>query len=329
MDSSVALESLEIWGGLVVTVLVVWVTVGFGGLEKSISEDSLSDEVDSDEVDSEVDVLVTVGFGGLEKSTSEDSLSDEVDSEVDEDAFALLVMVAVSVGLEASSSFPLPDDELSEEDVDRALADAFAITLVLAGLENSAADSLSDEEVPEEEELTDSLETGTLLGGCETAPTRGLEASFFTGTASTPAGDEASEADTASDSDFEAELEEPLVLTSRLSFFTKPLTVGFCEAAGICVWAPALSFSSSASLSALELDVDLEDDLFFIDVFGFLIDFCAEIASFISTSESASSPLLSLPLLLVRLFARTLAAAASLALASAFAFALIAFFDLL
>ena len=29
-------------------------------------------------------VLVTVGFGGLEKSNSEDSLSDEVDSEVDE-----------------------------------------------------------------------------------------------------------------------------------------------------------------------------------------------------------------------------------------------------
>ena len=111
-------------------------------------------------------VLVTVGFGGLEKSISEDSLSDEVDSEVDEDdeaVFALLVIVAVSIGLAASSSDSLPDDELSEEYLDRALAAPFPIALGLVGLDCSAAGSLSDEEVPEEEELTDSLETGTLL----------------------------------------------------------------------------------------------------------------------------------------------------------------------
>ena len=270
-------------------------------------------------------VLETVGFGGLEKSISEDSLSDEVDSEVDEDdedAFSLLVVVAVSVGLEASSSDSLPDDELSEEGLDRAVAGVFPVTLGLAGSENAAAISLSDEEVSEEEELTDSLVTMTLLCGCEMALTIGLDASS-TDTASTPAGDEASE----SDSDFETELEEPLVLAFRLSFFTKPLTVGFCEAAGIGVWAPALSFSSSASLSALELDVDLEDDLAFDAFFDFLIDFCAEVASFLSPSESASSPLLSLPLLLVISFAMTLATAASLALASAFAFAFLAFFN--
>ena len=279
-------------------------------------------------------VLMTVGFGGLEKLIFEDSLSDEVDSEVDEDdedAFALLMIVAVSVGLEASSSDSLPDDELSEEGLDLAVAGAFPVTPGMNGLNNAAAVSLSDEEVSEEEEVTDILETRTLLCGCEMALTTGLDASFFTGTASTPAGDEASESDSDSkfDSDFEAELEEPLVLAFRLSFFTKPLTVGFCEAAGIGVWAPALSFSSSASLSALELDVDLEDDLVFDDVFDFLIGFCAEITSFILTSESGPSPLLSLPLLLVISFAMILATAASLALASAFAFALIAFFDFL
>ena len=273
-------------------------------------------------------VLVNVGFGRLEKSSSEERLYDEVAAEVDEgdeDAFALLVGAAVSVGLEASSPDSLPDDELSEGDFDHAVAGAFPVTPGSTGFDNPAAISLSDEEVSEEEEVTDSLETRTLLCGCEMAPTTGLDASFFIGTASTPAGDKASE----SDSDFEAELEEPLVLAFRLSFFTKPLTVGFCEAAGIGVWAPALSFSSSASLSALELDVNLEDDLVFDDVFDFLIGFCAEIASFILTSESDSSPLLSLPLLLVISFAMILATAASLALASAFAFAFTAFFNFL
>ena len=247
------------------------------------------------------------------------------------EAFDLLVVVAVSVGLEAWSSDSLPDDELSEEDLDRALAGTFAVTLGLTGLVDAAAISLSDEEVSEEEDVTDSSEARTLPCGCKMAPTTGLDASFFADTASTPAGDEASEfdSDAGSDSEFEAELEEPLVLAFRLSFFTKPLTVGFCEAVGMGVWAPALSFSSSASLSALELDVDLEDDLVFGDLFDFLMDFCTGIASFNSTSKSASSPLLSLPLLLVMSFAMILATAASLALASAFAIAFIAFFDFL
>ena len=125
----VTLESLEPWAGLVVTTLAVLVTVGFGGLEKSISEDSLSDEVVSEEEDAE-------------------------------GAFTL-VFAAVSVALKDSSSGSLSEDELSEEDSDFASATAI---VAAAGLDVSAADSLSDEEVSEEEEgLADGLETGALL----------------------------------------------------------------------------------------------------------------------------------------------------------------------
>ena len=48
-------------------------------------------------------VLVTVGFGGLEKSTSEELLSDESDSEEDDDAdtFAFVVTVVVTAALVA------------------------------------------------------------------------------------------------------------------------------------------------------------------------------------------------------------------------------------
>ena len=125
---SVTLESLEIWVGLVVTTLVVLVTVGFGGLEKSISEESLSDEVDSDADDE------------------------------DEDAFAFVVDFVVSVGSGASSSDSLPDDELCERDFDCAIA---AAVVAAAGLEGSAVDSLSDDEVSEDEELTDGLGSET------------------------------------------------------------------------------------------------------------------------------------------------------------------------
>ena len=123
---SVTLESLEIWVGLVVTTLVVLVTVGFGGLEKSISEESLSDEVDS-----------------------------EAD---DEDAFAFVVDFAFSVGSGASSSDSLPDDELCERDFDCAVA---AAVVAAAGLDGSVVDSLSDDEVSEDEELTDGLGSET------------------------------------------------------------------------------------------------------------------------------------------------------------------------
>ena len=282
----VTLESLETWVGLFTT-FVVLVTVGFGGLEKS-SSDSLSDVLESEEEDD------------------------------DEEASAF----GVTVDLGASSSRSPSDDELSEDDSDSAFT--AAVVLVAAGSGGSAADSLLDEELSEEEdEVSDGLETGTLIRGCEVTSERGLEASFFTNTALTPADDEMS------DSSSDSELEEWLPF--RLRLFTNPLTVGFFEAAGVCRSAPALSFSSSASLSELELDVEGDDDLIFDILLGLLLDFCAGAASFISTSESLSSSQLSLPLLLVMSFAMTLAAAASLALASAFAsfFIFFAFFDFL
>ena len=151
----------------------------------------------------------------------------------------------------------------------------------------------------------------------------GLDASFFTGTAATPVEGEGSE------SDPEPEPEELLGLAFRLRPFARPFTVGFWEASVLGSCAPALSFSSSASLSELELDVDFGDKLFFDGLLDFLLGFCAGVPSFISTSESIFSSLLSLPLLLVMSSAMTLAAAASLALASAFNFAFVAFFDFL
>lgn len=130
---SVTLESLEIWVGLVVTTLVVLVTVGFGGLEKSISEECLFDEVDSDADDE------------------------------DEDDFAFVVDFVVSVGSGASSSDSLADDKLCERDFECAIA---AAVVAAAGLEGSAVYSLSDDEisedeVSEDEELTDGLGSET------------------------------------------------------------------------------------------------------------------------------------------------------------------------
>ena len=153
----------------------------------------------------------------------------------------------------------------------------------------------------------------------------GLDASFFTDTALTLAREEVSESDSIS------ELEELLGLAFCLRLFTSPLTVSLCEAAGIGSRVPALSFSSSASLSELELDVDGDDGFVFDKLLDFLVSFCARGASFISTSPSLSSSLLSLPLLLVMSLAMTLAAAASLALASALIsfFVLFAFLDFL
>lgn len=126
----VTLESLDTWVGLAVTTLVVLVTVGFGGLEKSTSEDSPSDEIDSEEDD-------------------------------EEDASAFVVVVVVSVDLGDPLSNSLSDDELSEEGPDSALAIA---VVAAAGLAGFAADPLSDDEVSEEEEdSADGLEIGTLF----------------------------------------------------------------------------------------------------------------------------------------------------------------------
>lgn len=135
----VTLESLDTWVGLAVTTLVVLVTVGFGGLEKSTSEDSPSDEIDSEEDEDE-------------------------DEDDDEDASAFVVVVVVSVDLGDPLSNSLSDDELSEEGPDSALAIAVVAAAGLAGLAGLAEDPLSDDEVSEEEEdSADGLEIGTLF----------------------------------------------------------------------------------------------------------------------------------------------------------------------
>ena len=147
-------------------------------------------------MDTTLVVFVTVGFGGLEKSTSEDSLSDEVDSEDDDDgdASALVIAVVISVDLGASSADSLSDDEVSEELFGSVLATAF---VAAAGVET--ADSLSDAEASEEdEELTDGLETEPLIWGCKMT---GLDASFFTDTTFGLAGEEVLESE--SDSELE------------------------------------------------------------------------------------------------------------------------------
>lgn len=153
----------------------------------------------------------------------------------------------------------------------------------------------------------------------------GADASFFSDTALTPAEEEVSESESAS------ELEEFLGLAFRFRLLTNPLTVGFCEAAVVGSCAPAFSFSSSASLSELELDVDRDGDFVTDFLREVLLGFCTKVASFISTSSSLSSSPLSMPLLLVMSLAMILAIAASLALASALAscFAFFAFFDFL
>lgn len=154
----------------------------------------------------------------------------------------------------------------------------------------------------------------------------GLDSSFLTDTALTPAEEEPSE----------SELEELLGLAFRLRPFTNPLSVGFSAAMGICSCAPASSLSSSASLSELELDVDSDDvdsddDFIFNDLLDLSLGFFTGVTSFISTFVSLSSSLLSLPLLLVISSAMTLVAASSLALAFPFtsSFTFFAFFDFL
>ena len=191
----VTLESLEAWMGVLVSTLIVFMTVGFGGLEKSISEDSLSEEVDS-----------------------------EADDD-DEDASAFVVMVVVSVDLGASSSDSLLDSLSEEVDSESALGAAIEAVADLDGL---GVDSWSDEEVSEEDEdPLDCLETGALLCGREDARIPELGVSFFTVVASTPDEEEVSE------SDPDSELAELLGSAFRLRPFTESLTVGFREAAGI------------------------------------------------------------------------------------------------
>ncbi len=248
-------------------------------------------------------MVVFVGFGGLEKSTSSESLlSEELVSDDKGSAFAGVGAAIGAAGFfESSLAESLSDDELSE-DVEAAFA------VAIAGLEASGSDPLS------EEELSDDMAD---FRGAEVA---GIAApstfAFSAGRAFAFSGESASES--------ESEREEAEEVVFRFRGFAVPFRVGFCEILWVGNLAPVASFSSSASLSELELDVEGEDD-FGLDVLVTLPEgLGAAVASFISTSESL--PLLSLPLsplLLVSFPARTPVAASSLALDRAFA----CFFD--
>ena len=61
-------------------------------------------------------IFIFVGLGGLEKSTSEESLSEEVVSEVSEDVDADFLGVGTAAGLGAAFSESLSDDEVAEEE---------------------------------------------------------------------------------------------------------------------------------------------------------------------------------------------------------------------
>lgn len=129
-----------------------------------------------------------------------------------------------------------------------------------------------------------------------------------------------------SESESESELDVSEEVAFRFKADAVPFTAGFCEVLWVGILAPVGSFSSSASLSELGLDVDCEGD-FVLDVLVALPEgLGAVVASFILTSESLPSLLLPLsPLLLVSFLARPPAVASSLALDPALA----CFFDFL
>lgn len=176
----------------------------------------------------------------------------------------------------------------------------------------SAPDSLSEEE--ESDEVV-------LLGGEDVAGIAlSLSFVFFAGVAD-PCLEELdtkSESESAPELESESALEDEEELAFRFKLLGVPFAAGCFEVDGEFELAPAGSFSSSASLSVLELDVDGEDDLVFDALVPLILELGTPIISFISTSESLSSLLL--PLLLVSFFTRTSAAAISAALDLAFAF---------
>lgn len=108
----VSLESLAICVafGVGFGVIVMFILVGSGGLEKSTSSESLLSEevVSEDEGLAFVGVGVAVGAAGFLEISLAESLSDDEVSEDVEAAFAV-----ATAGLEASSSDLLSDEELS------------------------------------------------------------------------------------------------------------------------------------------------------------------------------------------------------------------------
>lgn len=216
---------------------------------------------------------------------------------------------------------------------------------------SSSSDSLSEELVPEEDDdvdataveatvffgdssvdssvevvLEDELGLATIKGIPTSPPLNAavFVFAFFEGDDPATAAGMALDPESVESEESEPELVESLEAAFRLRFLTGPLVADVCDAADACNGAPAGSFSSSASLSALELVVDEEGDFAFDALAFFLAAFSVGIVSVISTSNSLSLP----PLLLVSSLALTLAAASSLAFALAFA-CFLDFFDFL
>jgi len=168
------------------------------------------------------------------------------------------------------------------------------------------AESLSEEEMSEDEEDSEGLFSA-------------FDFNFLAGAGFSFIGE--------LDPESESELEEELELPFRFKLFAAPL-VGLFEDEVAGSFAPVGSFSSSASLSELELDVEGDGD-FRLDAFvTFAVGSGTVAASFISASESLPLLLPLSPPLLVSFFARTSAAASSRALASAL-MCFLAFLDFL
>lgn len=198
-----------------------------------------------------------------------------------------------------SSEEEAEEDSESEDTADLLGGRGVSLDPVTVGLV-SCSDSLLEESEAEELSASDEdfpsvcgfgldcLDTG--LGDSVAAV--GLVSAFFiflVAGSSPPLGD--------------AELEDADGELFRFIVLASPLTVGFLDAAP----SPAVSFSSSASLS--ELEVDDEVDFGAVETFDLRDGFPGVEASFIFTSESLSPPLFSLlssvfssllPLLLIR-----------------------------
>ena len=243
-------------------------------------------------------LVVDVGFGGLEKSTSEEPLSEEVGSD-DEESTAAALADALS------------DVEASEEE---SVATFFAAGIFMTGF-------------PSEEDVSDEDDFAFGLGG---AWPELILAEVFLSWAFIlfDAEDFAAMPDSSSDSDSELDPEVPLELAFRFKFLAGLSTIGLFLTAGVGSAAPAGSSSSSASLSELVCEVD-DPETFTSAAFVALFFFNEGVPSFISTSESLPSLLVSLPpLLLVSSFAFAGATASFLAWVPALA-CRFAFFDLL
>ena len=237
--------------------------------------------------------------------------------------FEFLIVGVRSGGLEKSTSEEL-SEELASEDEDES---GVAILMVVAASGASMADSLFDDDVSDDEDGS-AKDVGR-------APLAGFSdivvADFISvlTLAFLSVGAVASLAEDSAESDDEFELEVPLKLAVRFKLLPAPFTIGSCKVAGVGGCVSSGSSSSSASLSELGPEVDCDDDFAFDPCLFFLIGPIATAASSISTADSLSSSLLSVPpLLLVSSFAMTLATASSLALAPALA-CFFALFDVL